>query len=105
MKQNKDRAFTVRFTPEQFQYINEQAETAMMTPSNYIRAAAMHSKVNVLLDGKAIAKELNAIGRNLNQLTTLANMGKIDAIYLDKIHDDLQRLYRQFFEIAGREVR
>ncbi len=40
-----------------FKYINEQAETAMMTPSNYIRAAAMHNNVNALLDGKAIAKE------------------------------------------------
>lgn len=32
-----------------------------MSPSNYIRAAAMHSRLKVILDGKAVAKELNAI--------------------------------------------
>ncbi len=105
MKQKKDRSFTVRFTPEQFQYITEQAETAMMSPSNFIRAAALRSRVNVILDGKAVAKELNAIGRNLNQLTTLANMGKIDTVYLEPIHQDLDKLYEKFFDLASRETR
>lgn len=105
MKQKKDRSFTVRFTPEQFQYITEQAETAMMSPSNFIRAAALRSRVNVILDGRAVAKELNAIGGNLNQLTTLANMGKIDAVYLEPIHQDLDKLYEKFFDLASRETR
>ncbi len=76
MKQKKDRTFTVRFTEEQFRRIQEQADKAMMTPSNYIRAAALRKKLQVILDGKAVAKELNAIGNNLNQLTTLAHMGQ-----------------------------
>ena len=67
MKQKKDRTFTVRFTEEQFRRIQEQADKAMMTPSNYIRAAALRKKLQVILDGKAVAKELNAIGNNLNQ--------------------------------------
>lgn len=76
-----------------------------MSPSNYIRAAAMHSRLKVILDGKAVARELNSIGRNLNQLTTLANMGKIDAVYLNKLHEDLCKLYQGFIELASREVR
>ena len=67
MKNNKDRAFTVRFTEEQFHHIQEQSDRAMMTPSNFIRAAAMRGKVNVILDGKMVAKELKAIGNSLNQ--------------------------------------
>ena len=77
MKQKKDRTFTVRFTEEQFRRIQEQADKAMMTPSNYIRVAALRKKLQVILDGKAVAKELNAIGNNLNQLTTLAHMDTI----------------------------
>ena len=73
----KRRTFTVRFTEEQFRRIQEQADKAMMTPSNYIRAAALRKKLQVILDGKAVAKELNAIGNNLNQLTTLAHMGRV----------------------------
>ena len=104
MGQNKDRAFTVRFTEEQFQQIKEQSERAMMSPSNYIRAAVMRGKLNVILDGKAVARELNAIGNNLNQLTVLANMGQINAVYLEQVHDDLSRLYNKFFALTDKEV-
>ena len=74
MGQNKDRAFTVRFTEEQFQHIKEQSERAMMSPSNYIRAAVMRGKLNVILDGKAVARELNAIGNNLNHHAPAPNI-------------------------------
>ena len=105
MSKNKDRAFTVRFTEEQFHHIKEQADRAMMTPSNYIRAAAMRGKLNVILDGKLVARELNAIGNNLNQLTVLANMGQISAVYLEQVHEDLRRLYDKFFALADKEAR
>lgn len=105
MSNKKDRAFTVRFTEEQFQHIKEQSERAMMSPSNYIRAAAMRGKVNVILDGKSVARELKAIGNNLNQLTVLTNMGQINAVYLEQVHEDLSRLYDTFFALADKEVR
>ena len=53
MKQKKDRTFTVRFTEEQFRRIQEQADKAMMTPSNHIRAAALRKKLQVILDGES----------------------------------------------------
>ena len=76
-----------------------------MSPSNYIRAAAMRGKVNVIFDGKLVARELNAIGNNLNQLTVLANMGQINAVYLEQVHDDLNKLYDAFFALTDKEVR
>ncbi len=105
MSNKKDRAFTVRFTEEQFQHILEQSELAMMSPSNYIRAAAMRGKVNIILDGKLVARELKAIGNNLNQLTVLANMGHISTINLEQAHEDLSKLYDAFFALADNEVR
>ena len=105
MKQKKDRTFTVRFTEEQFRRIQEQADKAMMTPSNYIWAAALRKKLQVILDGKAVAKELNAIGNNLNQLTTLAHMGRVQVANLDAVHRDLDKLYHHFFELAEQESR
>ena len=59
----------------------------------------------MILDGKAVAKELNAIGNNLNQLTTLAHMGRVQVANLDAVHRDLDRLYHHFFELAERESR
>lgn len=105
MSNKKDRAFTVRFTEEQFQYILEQAKLAMMSPSNYIRAVAMCGKVNVILDGKLVARGLKAIGNNLNQLTVLANMGHMNTVHLEQVHEDLSKLYDAFFTLADKEVR
>ncbi len=105
MDNKKDRAFTVRFTEEQFHHIAEQADRAMMSPSNYIRAAAMRGKVNVILDGKAVARELKAIGNNLNQLTVLANMGHINTVHLEQVHEDLSKLYDAFFALTDKEAR
>ena len=68
MNQTKDIRITVRLTPEQYESICARAETAQMTPSTYIRAAAMRHKV-VVVDGlKEFTHELKGIGRNLNQL-------------------------------------
>ena len=41
------------------------------------------------MNGIALAKELRAIGNNLNQLTTLANMKQITVVYLDKVAEGL----------------
>ena len=103
MKQKKDRTFTVRFTEEQFRRIQERADKAMMTPSNYIRAAALRKKLQMILDGKAVAKELNAIGNNLNQLTTLANMGKITVVYGDRLAEGYGQVSEQLRQLL-REV-
>ena len=72
MNQNKDIRVTVRLTPEQYESIRNRAASAMMTPSAYIRAAAMRHKVTVIPGLKEISHELKGIGRNLNQLTLLA---------------------------------
>ena len=41
MKSTKEKRITVRLTPEQYESICEKADTAMMSPSAYMRAAAM----------------------------------------------------------------
>ena len=39
-----------------------------------------------------LAKELRAIGNNLNQLTALANMKQITVVYLDKVAEGLANI-------------
>ena len=97
--------YSANFWEHRVAWFQEQADKAMMTPSNYIRAAALRKKLQVILDGKAVAKELNAIGNNLNQLTTLAHMGRVQVANLDAVHRDLDRLYHRFFELAEQESR
>lgn len=103
MKQNKDIRLTIRLTPEQYDSIRTRAETAQMTPSAYVRAAAMRHKV-VVVDGlKEMTHELKGLGRNLNQLVVLANMGRIKEVHLGETFETLAKVYLKLQELAAQE--
>ena len=105
MKQHKDIRVTVRLTQEQYAGICARAETAQMTPSAYIRAAAMRHKV-VVVDGlKELAHELKGLGRNLNQLTMLVHQGRFSAPDLHGMIRVLDRVYDRLDKLAGQERR
>lgn len=102
MKENR---ITVRFTDEQIKTINEKAATAQMTPSAYIRAAAMRHKV-VVVDGlREMVHEIRGIGRNLNQLTILANEGRFTSPDLSGMVDKLDKIYGQLYILSDQERR
>lgn len=105
MKQKKDQRITIRLNPEQYESICAKAETAHMTPSAYIRAAAMRHKV-VVVDGlKEFTHELKGVGRNLNRLTILANEGRFSSPDLSGMVDGLRRIYCGLVELAEQEKR
>ncbi len=105
MKQNKDIRITIRLTPEQYKSICTRAEMAQMTPSAYIRAAAMRHRV-VVVDGlKELAHELKGLGRNLNQLTMLAHQGRFAAPDLHSMVQTLGRVYDRLEVLTSHERR
>ena len=56
------------------------------------------------VDGlEQVLTELKAQGRNLNQLTTLANMGKVTVVYGDKLAESYQQISEQIRQLL-REV-
>ena len=56
------------------------------------------------VDGlEQVLTELKAQGRNLNQLTTLANMGKVTVVYGDKLAESYQQISEQLYQLL-REV-
>lgn len=105
MKQNKDIRITIRLTPEQYESIRTRADAAHMTPSAYIRAAAMRHKI-VVVDGlKETAHELKGLGRNLNQLAILAHQGRFTAADLRSTTEALNRIYDKLDTLANQERR
>lgn len=47
---------------------------------NYNASTTSYHKPRVILEGKTVARKLNAIDGNLNQLTILAHISKIDGL-------------------------
>ena len=78
---------TARMTPGIKDLIQHQAKQAGMTVTDYIITCALGKEI-VRVDGlDEIFAEVKAQGRNLNQLTTLANMGRIQILRSDELID------------------
>ena len=57
---------------------------------------AITDKDVIVVDGvQELISELKGIGRSLNQLTTLANMGKVDTVYLADTKAQLSNIYEK----------
>lgn len=103
MKQKKEVRITLRLTQEQYDSIAAKAETAQMPVGAYVRAAALRHRV-VVIDGlKEITHELKGIGRSINQLVVLCNMGRIKEVHLDEAWQTLSQVYLKLRELAEQE--
>ena len=84
----------MRFRESDYAAIKRKAEKANMNFTEFVTTAALNKPITVINGLSDVLKEQKAIGRNLNQLTTLCNMGKI-------ICPDLTELIRQYGEGYG----
>ncbi len=104
MQKKKTEIITARMTPADKKAIHQRAKAVGMTVTDYLTTCAL-GKAIMRMDGlDDLLSELKAQGRNLNQLTTLANMGRITVLR----GDDLVREYTRLRDALGaliREVR
>ena len=83
----KNRKLSIRISDADWQRFHEKAERADMTLTEYITDCCLGKQI-VVIDGlDEVIRQQKAIGRNLNQLTTLANMGKVKTVYLKERSD------------------
>ena len=79
----KDKQFSIRISAQDLEMIRRKAAQARMTQSDYVIACCLGKRI-VILDGlKEVLRQQKAIGNNLNQLTVLANTGKVQFANLD----------------------
>lgn len=92
----------MRFSENDYERIKHNAEKADMDMTGYITASALNKQI-VVVDGldKTIA-ELKGIGRNLNQLTTLCNMGKIRCPDLPDIKQSFGAIFDKLCSLCDR---
>ena len=87
MQKKKTEIITARMTPADKKAIRQRAKSAGMTVTDYLTTCALDKEI-VRIDGlDNLLAELKAQGRNLNQLTTLANMGRLTVLRSDELID------------------
>lgn len=85
MRKKKTAIITARMTPEVKQQLQERAQDANMTLTDYLCICGLGKEI-VRVEGlDGVLSELKAQGRNLNQLTTLANMGRLTVLRGDDL--------------------
>ncbi|MCI8740969.1 MAG: plasmid mobilization relaxosome protein MobC [Oscillibacter sp.] len=87
MQKKKTEIVTARMTPRVKEQLQQRAREANMTLTDYLCICGLGQEI-VCVDGlDAVLSELKAQGRNLNQLTTLANMGRLTVLRSDELID------------------
>ena len=93
MQRRKTAIVTARMTPEVKQRLQERACDAHMTLTNYLIICGLGQEI-VRVEGlDAVLSELKAQGRN--QLTMLANMGRLTVLRSDELIESYAALCEQ----------
>ena len=79
-------------TPADKKAITQRVKAAGMTVTDYLTTCALGKKVVRINGLDDLLSELKAQGRNLNQLTTLANMGRLSVLRGDELIRKYTRL-------------
>lgn len=91
----KDVDFHVRISREDLQKIDEQARIRKMSRSKFLIQAALNQKV-VMVGNEELREltvQLRRIGINLNQITTLCNMGKLTSVNLSDVNNEVTKIW------------
>ena len=99
----KSEIITLRVTPRTKKTIQELAQSAGLTVTDYLCYSGLGKEIVQVEGLEQVLSELKAQGQNLNQLTTLANMGRVTVLKGDALAENYGKIYEQLRELL-REV-
>lgn len=101
----KNRRLSIKLTQEHWNKIHHKAKQSNKNLTDYVTTACLGKPIVIINELDAVLKEQKAIGRNLNRLTTLANMKAIDTVYLTEAtmaFTDINKNLQKILERSGR---
>ena len=99
----KDRKLSIRISDEDLQTFHYKAERARLSITDYVTKCCLGKQIFVIDGLDEVIRQQKAIGRNLNQLTTLCNMGKVDFANLQPLTDEYVKLNQALTELLDRK--
>ena len=101
-REKKTEIITLRVTPRTKAVIQERAKSVNKTVTDYLCLCGLGKEIVQVKGLDKVLSELKAQGRNLNQLTTLANMGKITVAYGDRLAESYGQISEQLRQLLRR---
>lgn len=99
----KDKRLSIRISAEDLAVIKSKAKKSNMNLTPYVTQVALGKQIVVITDLEQVARELKAIGRNLNQTIMLANKGRIQTVYLNETLNQFTEINQSLQQILERK--
>jgi hypothetical protein len=96
----KSERFNLRMTPKEKATVIGRAKRAGRTTSEFMIDTALNRKIIVIDSLPEMVSQLKALGRNLNQLVILCNMGKVQAVKLDEFEETFANIHRELRKLT-----
>lgn len=96
----KKKSFAFRISETDYNILKRKAKRGKITMTEFLERAIIEKEIIVVDGVKELLTEVKAIGRNLNQLTTLANMNKLNTVYLDDTKAQLLGIYEKLSQVC-----
>ena len=100
-KRRKPIPITFRVTERDAETIRQKAKSAEMDLTKYLTTCAVGKEIKRIDGINDFIFELRQQGTNLNQLTTLSNMGRISAVDLSETYElylEIQKILKEILE-------
>ena len=100
-KRRKPIPITFRVTEREAETIRKKAKSAEMNLTKYLTTCAVGKEIKRIDGINDFISELRQQGTNLNQLTTLSNMGRISAVNLSETYElylEIQKILKEILE-------
>ena len=83
--------------------VHYKAEQAKLTLTEFVTQCALGKQIFVIDGLDEIIRQQKAIGKNLNRLTVLSNMGKISSVNLQELTEEYAELNRTLTDLLDRK--
>ena len=100
----RSKTIAIRCTEEEYQRIHDKAEQYGLKLNDFVIRSALDKKIIIAEGLGEIVKQQKAIGRNLNQIATLANMDRLTVVNFQPLLDEHIRVTESIGQLL-REVK
>ena len=83
--------------------VHYKAEQAKLSLTEYVTQCVLGKQIFVIDGLDEVLRQQKAIGRNLNRLTVLSNMGKVSCVNLQELTEEYAEFNRTLTDLLDRK--
>ena len=99
----KDKKLSIRISEADLIKIHAKATKSKLNFTEYVTKSCLGRQIFVVDGLDEVLREQKAIGRNLNQLTMLANMGRVSCVNLTELTEQVAAVNHSLFSLLERK--